>query len=57
MGLIQELDLGVLKSRETWSAFGIAVLLFGVIAYAGLSIFDLSSTLFAEGGELNRFPT
>ena len=52
-----ELDLGVLKSRETWSAFGIAVLLFGVIAYAGFSIFDLSSTLFAEGGSLNRFPT
>ena len=56
MGLIQELDLGVLKSRETWSAFGIAVLLFGVIAYAGLSIFDLSSTLFAEGGEPEPVP-
>ena len=46
MGLKERfgVDLGVFKESTTWKAFGIGVILFSLIGYAGLSMFDLASS-------------
>lgn len=37
MGMLEQADWSVFKRSETWKAFGVALVLFGVIAFAGLS--------------------
>ncbi len=37
-------DFGVFKDPTTWKAFGIGIILFTLIGYSGLSIFDLASS-------------
>ena len=37
-------DLGVFKEKTTWKAFVIGLVMFTVIGYSGLSIFDLASS-------------
>lgn len=46
MGLKERfgIDIGVFKDFTTWKALGIGVVLFSVISYAGLSMFDLASS-------------
>ena len=46
MGLKERfgVDLGVFKESTTWKAFGIGIVLFSMIGYAGLSMFDLASS-------------
>ena len=46
MGLKERfgVDLGVFRESTTWKAFGIGVILFSIIGYAGLSMFDLASS-------------
>jgi cytochrome c-type biogenesis protein len=46
MGLKERfgVDLGVFKEGTTWKAFGIGLVMFSVIGYAGLSMFDLASS-------------
>ena len=36
-------DLGVFKDSTTWKALAIGIVLFSIIGYAGLSMFDLAS--------------
>ena len=36
-------DLGVFKEKTTWKAFVIGLVMFSVIGYSGLSVFDLAS--------------
>ena len=45
MGLKEKfgVDLGVFKDSTTWKALGIGIVLFSIIGYAGLSMFDLAS--------------
>ena len=38
------IDIGVFKDFTTWKAFGIGIVLFSMISYAGLSMFDLASS-------------
>jgi len=45
------MDFSVFSEGATWKAFGISVLMFLTIAYAGLSIFGLTSTILSTGGE------
>ncbi len=45
------MDLRTFSRKETYVALGIGILLFSLIAYAGLSVFGLSSSLFAQSGE------
>ena len=45
------MDFSVFSEGATWKAFGISVLMFLTIAYAGLSIFGLTSTMLSTGGE------
>ena len=46
MGLKERfgIDIGVFKDFTTWKAFGIGIVLFSMISYAGLSMFDLASS-------------
>ena len=40
MGLLDQADFGVFKEKATWQAFAIAVVMFGTISFAALSMFD-----------------
>tara|TARA_B110000444_G_scaffold163257_2_gene152570 strand:- start:14656 stop:16359 length:1704 start_codon:yes stop_codon:yes gene_type:complete len=46
MGLKERygIDLAVFKDPTTWKAFGIGLVMFSVIGYAGLSMFDFASS-------------
>lgn len=46
MGLKERfgVDFGVFKDPTTWKAFGVGLILFTLIGYSGLSIFDLASS-------------
>ena len=56
MGMLDQADWGVFKRSETWKAFGIAVVLFGVIAFAGLSLFDSMDEIFESDAEPAPIP-
>ena len=55
MGLKERfgIDLGVFKESTTWKALGIGIVLFSIIGYAGLSMFDLASSSFGVDSEGN----
>ena len=55
MGLKERfgIDLGVFKDSTTWKALGIGIVLFSIIGYAGLSMFDLASSSFGVDSEGN----
>ncbi len=51
MGILKEklgVDLTVFREKQTWQAFAVSVVLFSLIAYTGLSIFGLSSSMFGK---------
>ena len=48
------MDFGIFGEAATWKAFAISVVLFSIIAYTGLTVFGLSSTLFSTGGEAEQ---
>jgi len=50
------MDITVLREKETWQAFGIGVVLFGIIAYSSLAVFGLSSSLYGVSDEIERVP-
>jgi len=56
MGMLDQADWGVFQRSETWKAFGIAVVLFGVIAFAGLSLFDSMDEIFESDAEPAPIP-
>jgi len=56
MGMLAQADWGVFKRSETWKAFGVAVVLFGVIAFAGLSLFDSMDEIFQSDAEPAPIP-
>ena len=49
-------DLGVFTEKNTWYAFAISVILFSVIATAGLSIFESTSSSFGTSDEIDPVP-
>lgn len=56
MGLLQQADWDVFKRSETWKAFGIAVIMFGTIAFAGLTLFDSFDEIFESDAEPAPIP-
>ena len=56
MGVLEQADWGVFKRSETWKAFGIAIVLFTSIAYAGLSLFDSMDEIFQSDAEPAPIP-
>ncbi|HIF45204.1 MAG TPA: hypothetical protein EYQ73_00160 [Candidatus Poseidoniales archaeon] len=49
-------DLGVFKEPLTWKAFGIAIVLFSIIGYSGLSLFDLASSNYGVADDVRLAP-
>ncbi len=49
-------DVGVFAEKDTWYAFVISVILFSVIATAGLSIFESTSESFGTSDEIVQTP-
>ncbi len=56
MGVLDQADWATFKRSETWKALGIAVLLFGTIAYASLSLFGSLDALFQSDAEPEPVP-
>ena len=56
MGILQEADWGTFKRKETWQAFGIAVVLFVTISFAALSMFDSMEEIFQSNAEPEPIP-
>ena len=56
MGFLDTADWGTFKRSETWKALGIAVVLFGTIAYASLSLFGSLDALFQSDAEPEPIP-
>ena len=56
MGLLEQADFGVFKEKATWQAFGIAVVMFGAISFAALSMFDSMDELFQSDAEPAPIP-
>ena len=56
MGLLEQADFGVFKEKATWQAFGIAVVMFGTISFAALSMFDSMDELFQSDAEPAPIP-
>ena len=56
MGILEQADWGVFKRSETWKAFGVAIVLFAAIAYAGLSLFDSMDEIFQSDAEPAPIP-
>ncbi|MEC7098003.1 MAG: hypothetical protein VXW74_00985, partial [Candidatus Thermoplasmatota archaeon] len=56
MGVLDQADWGTFKRSETWKALGIAVVLFGTIAYASLSLFGSLDALFQSDAEPEPIP-
>jgi cytochrome c-type biogenesis protein len=49
-------DVGIFAEKQTWFAFAISVVLFTVIAWAGLSVFGLSTQLMSSTGDPEQVP-
>ena len=56
MGVLDQADWATFKRAETWKALGIAVILFGTIAYASLSLFGSLDALFQSDAEPEPVP-
>jgi cytochrome c-type biogenesis protein len=56
MGLLEQADFGVFKEKATWQAFVIAVVMFGTISFAALSMFDSMDELFQSDAEPAPIP-
>ena len=56
MGLLEQADFAVFKQKATWQAFGIAVVMFGAISFAALSMFDSMDELFQSDAEPAPIP-
>ena len=56
MGLLQQADWDVFKRSETWKAFGVAVIMFGTIAFAGLTLFDSFDEIFESDADPAPIP-
>jgi len=56
MGLLEQADFGVFKEKTTWQAFVIALIMFGTISFAALSMFDSMDELFQSDAEPAPIP-
>ena len=45
------MDFRTFARKETYVALGMSIILFSLIAYAGLSVFGISSSMFSQSGE------
>lgn len=56
MGLLESADLGVFKRLETWKAFAIAAMMFVVISFGALTMFDSMDDIFQSDADPEPIP-
>ena len=57
MGILKDklgVDLAIFGQKHTWQAFFVSVILFTTIAYVGLTIFGLSSSMFGVSDDVSK---
>jgi len=50
--MVAGLDFDILKQKPTWQAFGVAIVLFCIIGYSSLTLFDLSAGAYGTTDEI-----
>ena len=50
--MVAGLDFDILKQKPTWQAFGVAIVLFCIIGYSSLTLFDLSASAYGTTDEI-----
>mgnify|MGYP001599563737 FL=1 len=56
MGILDQVQLSVLKEKQTWQAFAIAVVLFSTVSYGALTMFDSMDEVFQSDAEPEPIP-
>ncbi len=54
--MINELDFSILKHNDTWKSFFIALVLFSIIGYSSLSLFNLSTSTYGISESVQTTP-
>ena len=56
MGILDQVQLSVLKEKQTWQAFAIAVVLFSTVSFGALTMFDSMDEVFQSDAEPEPIP-
>ena len=56
MGLLDQVQWSVLKEKQTWQAFVIAILMFSTVSFAALTMFDSMDEIFQSDAEPQPIP-
>jgi cytochrome c-type biogenesis protein len=56
MGMLDQVQWSVLKEKQTWQAFVIAVLMFSTVSFAALTMFDSMDEIFQSDAEPEPIP-
>jgi cytochrome c-type biogenesis protein len=56
MGLLDQVQWSVLKEKQTWQAFVIAILMFSTVSFAALTMFDSMDEIFQSDAEPEPIP-
>ena len=56
MGLLEQVQWSVLKEKQTWQAFVIAIIMFSTVSFAALTMFDSMDEIFQSDAEPQPIP-
>ena len=56
MGLLDQVQWSVLKEKQTWQAFVIAIIMFSTVSFAALTMFDSMDEIFQSDAEPEPIP-
>jgi len=56
MGLLDQVQWSILKEKQTWQAFAIAIVLFSTISFGALTMFDSMDEIFQSDAEPEPVP-
>ncbi|MGY8703840.1 MAG: hypothetical protein ACKVGY_05860, partial [Candidatus Poseidoniales archaeon] len=54
--MVNTLDFSILKEKDTWKSFGIAIVLFSIIGYSSLSLFGISTSMYGISDDVKVTP-
>jgi|TARA_B110000914_G_C15511734_1_gene471205 cytochrome c-type biogenesis protein len=54
--VVNTLDFSILKEKDTWKSFGIAIVLFSIIGYSSLSLFGISTSMYGISDDVKVTP-
>ena len=56
MGMLDQVQWSVLKEKQTWKAFVIAILMFSTVSFAALTMFDSMDEIFQSDADPEPIP-